>query len=267
MTGCWHARSPQQRHPRDRIDTGHRPGRRKPKIGLSHHRLPAAGPCEVGRLDTVQRRPALQLSIPLRRLADQPARRRGSPRIARGRVGLPCRFGAKRANFRGFDPFAYRPGIFLIRTSHTVTLHRHTLAAATALLGFVGAAQAIAATSFVEIDLSGWQATAAFSEAGNSELTLLLGTGLQITGYDYLDLRFTSQGASFRSEFTLSVNDSTATGYMNWAPSDLLAPGGVGPLSGAWSGTQGAGTRSTARRQTTALRPSALIRHDAAAQH
>ena len=129
----------------------------------------------------------------------------------------------------------------MIKTPRTVTSHLCTWAAATTLLGFFGAAQAIVATSFVDIDLSGWQATAAFGEAGNSELTLQLGTGLQITGYDYLDLRFTSQGASFRSEFTLSINDSTATGYMDWAPSDQLSPGSVGPVSGAWGSAQGAG--------------------------
>ena len=62
-----------------------------------------------------------------------------------------------------------------------------------------------------------------------------------ITGFEYLDLTFTSRGASFRSEFVLSVNDSTATGYLDWSPSDEASPGSVGPLSGAWGGAQGAG--------------------------
>ncbi len=126
-------------------------------------------------------------------------------------------------------------------TPHTVASHLRSFGIATALLGSVGAAQAIVAPSYVDIDLSGWQATAAFGEAGNTEVFLLLGPGLQVTGYDYRDLQFTSQGASFRSEFTLSVNDSTATGYMDWAPSDEASPGSVGPVSGAWGGPQGGG--------------------------
>ena len=129
----------------------------------------------------------------------------------------------------------------MIKSSHTATSQLRALVAASVLLVAAGAAQAVAGPSFVDVDISGWQATAGFGEAGNSETFLQLGSGQQITGFDYFDLRFISQGASYRSEFVLSVNNSTANGYMDWAPSNQLSPGSEGPISGAWGGPDGDG--------------------------
>jgi hypothetical protein len=87
----------------------------------------------------------------------------------------------------------------------------------------------------INVDVSGWQATGNFGDAGNTSVFLNVGAGASITGFDWIDLTFEALGASWLEEFVLSVNNSSGTAYMDVAPADGRDFAGVfGPSSGSW---------------------------------
>lgn len=93
-----------------------------------------------------------------------------------------------------------------------------------------------AKAAYLDIDITGWQTYGGFSNAGNSQVLINLGAGTQITGYDFNNLSFTAVSPSWRSEFVLSVNDSSGlSSYMDFIPSLLDSSGSFGPASGSWS--------------------------------
>ncbi len=87
---------------------------------------------------------------------------------------------------------------------------------------------------FIDVNLAGWTSTADFGEPGNTEAFLPIGVGSTVTGFDYIDLSFTTGGASYLGEFVISLNATDVSGYMDAAPSDIGAGGTFGPASGSW---------------------------------
>jgi len=97
---------------------------------------------------------------------------------------------------------------------------------------------------FVDVNLAGWQALGAFDASDDTENTRLvinLGPGWTVTGFDYTNLRFTTSGDSWLSEFVISVNNTGITQWLDWRPSTTEAGGSLGPISGSFGGPTGQG--------------------------
>ena len=97
---------------------------------------------------------------------------------------------------------------------------------------------------FVDVNLAGWQALGAFDASDDTENTRLvinLGPGWTVTGFDYTNLRFTTSGDSYLSEFVISVNNTGITQWLDWRPSTTEAGGSLGPISGSFGGPTGQG--------------------------
>lgn len=95
------------------------------------------------------------------------------------------------------------------------------------------------------VPLTGWQSLGDFGDPLNTTLLFTLPAGSIVTGFSYEGLVFTSNGASWRSELVLSVNNNTGQPatideFLDWAPSTLDSPGSFGPESGSWNGLTGA---------------------------
>jgi len=122
------------------------------------------------------------------------------------------------------------------------------LAAAATLVGAAHAktpssasASAVPGGTFaLVVDLSGWETYAGFGSALNTESFYEFAPGTQVFGFEYNGITFTTANGSWGSELTLSVNDSVADVYLDWAPDTTEAGGTFGPLSGTWGGTSGA---------------------------
>jgi hypothetical protein len=132
----------------------------------------------------------------------------------------------------------------MFTTRRTVFSGLRAIAAASTLLCVGGIAQAAGSSSYVDINIAEWTSTARFGEPGNTEVFPYVGMGALVTGFEYLGLTFTALGASYQSEFTLSVNNQDASEFMDWNPSLVEASGSFGPASGSWGGADGAGTGS-----------------------
>jgi hypothetical protein len=106
-----------------------------------------------------------------------------------------------------------------------------------AVLAVLGLAVAASSGAQLVINLAGWQADGGYGAPTNTGQSFPLGIGTQITGASYSDLIFTAQGASWRDDFVLSVNDDLA-GLLFWdhkpAPG-INSPGVFGPASAAFA--------------------------------
>jgi len=119
------------------------------------------------------------------------------------------------------------------------TLLAAALAAAAAAPAYAGVASSLV------INLAGWQSFGEFGDPANTSAFFTLPAGTVVTGFDYTGLTFTSNGASWRSELVLSVNNFTGAPtsvdeYLDWSPSTLNSSGSFGPVSGSWGGPTGA---------------------------
>ena len=101
--------------------------------------------------------------------------------------------------------------------------------------GFLAVGGATAKADYLDINITGWQTYGGFGNAGNSQVLINLGAGTQLTGFDFSDLSFTAVSPSWRSEFILSVNDSTGDNFLDFRPSLDDTSGTFGPVSGSWS--------------------------------
>lgn len=63
-----------------------------------------------------------------------------------------------------------------------------------------------------DIDLAGYESWGGFAATENSTVTLDMFPFARIIAVEWIDLDFTSEGESWRSEFTLSLNDSVNAG-------------------------------------------------------
>lgn len=96
-----------------------------------------------------------------------------------------------------------------------------------------------AKADYYDIDLSGFASYAGFGFSNNTSLYLDFGAGTLITGFDYSNLSFTTANGSWLSEFTLSLNNSDASGFIDWSPSTTDDVGTFGPEAGSWGGLTG----------------------------
>lgn len=110
---------------------------------------------------------------------------------------------------------------------------KHTaLAAVTAgILSFGGTP---ANADYLDVNITGWQTYGGFGNVNNSQVFINLGAGTQITGFDFNNLSFSAISPSWRSEFILSVNDSTGDNFLDFRPSLDDTSGTFGPVSGSW---------------------------------
>jgi len=97
-----------------------------------------------------------------------------------------------------------------------------------------------AQAAFQELNLSGWNATGGFGDAGNTQVLLVLPAGATITGFDYVNLSFSTTGDSWLSELVLSVNNTAITQWLDWRPSTSDSAGSFSVAVGAWNGPSGA---------------------------
>ena len=128
-----------------------------------------------------------------------------------------------------------------------------SLLAAAALTAFVAAPAAARTTTFtgadttpttsstfIDIDLTGWQSFGGFGRPTNTQITVGVGEGNTVLGFDYSNLSFTTEGGSWLSELTLSVNSTDGEQYMDWSPSAIDDEGSATSLTGSWGGAEGA---------------------------
>ena len=102
------------------------------------------------------------------------------------------------------------------------------------LIAIVAGAVALTATpafaDIVDIDLSGWQTNGGFGDSLNTNTTLNIGAGSQITAAEWINLQFTANDPSWRSELVLSLNNSAITA---WWDSTVSADNTPGSYSGS----------------------------------
>ncbi len=91
----------------------------------------------------------------------------------------------------------------------------------------------------VDVNLSGFQSYGDFGDAQNSQVLLNITPGSTVTGWDYINLSFSTAGGSYLSEFVISVNGPSVTNYLDAAPSDVDGSGTFGPASGSWNTAAG----------------------------
>lgn len=103
-----------------------------------------------------------------------------------------------------------------------------------------GAMWALSAQALsVDVDLTGFHSGGLVGSPNNSQTFLALVPGARITGWDFLDLTFSTSGDSFLNEFVISVNSLDGTRFMDAAPSDTASGGSFGPASGSWGSAAG----------------------------
>jgi len=107
--------------------------------------------------------------------------------------------------------------------------------------GFLAVGGATAKADYLDLNIAGWSTHGVFGDLANSEVFLNLGAGTAITGYDFLNLSVTATDPSWRSEFILSLNDTTGNQFMDYRPSTLQTTGSFGPISGSWAVVSGQG--------------------------
>ena len=95
-------------------------------------------------------------------------------------------------------------------------------------------------SSFIDIALAGWQSFGGFLRPNNTQITVGVGVGNTVLGFDYSNLSFTTESGSWLSELTLSVNSTDGEQYMDWSPSVIDDSGSASALVGSWGGTEGA---------------------------
>jgi hypothetical protein len=89
--------------------------------------------------------------------------------------------------------------------------------------------------STVVVDLAGWEAWGGFGNPQNTEVRFNIGAGSAVLGFQWTNLVFTAEGASWIGEFVLSVNDSAGDQFMDVVPGDGIdSSGAFGPSSGSW---------------------------------
>lgn len=116
----------------------------------------------------------------------------------------------------------------------------------TLFLALVAAAAAIATPTasvqadFLDIDVTGWEVYGGFGNASNTEFRFNIGNNGMVDGYDWIDLDFTAEGGSWRSDLALSVNDANASVWMDILASTDDSPGNYFG-SGSWNATDGDG--------------------------
>jgi hypothetical protein len=91
------------------------------------------------------------------------------------------------------------------------------------------------APTYIDVNLTGFQTYGDFGDPLNSQVFLSIAPGSTITGFDYLNLAFQTNGFSYLNEFVLSVNNSEGSEYLDAAPSDIGDSGSFGPESGSWA--------------------------------
>lgn len=112
-----------------------------------------------------------------------------------------------------------------------------------ALIAFAGIAS-VASADVLVVNISGWQADGGYGAPGNTSASFFsIPAGSTIDDISY-EINFTAQGASWRSELVLSVNDSVnfVGGYWDAAPSNLGSSGnfiGSGNFATAPGGSDG----------------------------
>jgi hypothetical protein len=120
-----------------------------------------------------------------------------------------------------------------------VALSAFVAAPAAARTPYSGSVGAVGTTS-IDIDLAGWATWGTFLVPGsNTEVFIDVGAGTAVTGFEYINLSFTTENGSWLSEFTLSVNNFDGSEFMDWSPSTVTDSGSFGPGSGTWSGGAG----------------------------
>lgn len=90
------------------------------------------------------------------------------------------------------------------------------------------------APAYIDVNMAGFASYGDFGDPGNSQVFLNVGAGSTVTGWDYLNLSFSTVGASWLSEFVISVNNSDGSEYFDAALSDVDGSGTFGPASGTW---------------------------------
>jgi hypothetical protein len=105
-----------------------------------------------------------------------------------------------------------------------------------AVLALAGVA-ASANADVLNIDLAGWTTWSFYGNPANSNVTIPLPVGTEITGAEWIDLSFNSINGSWRSELVLSLNDDLAApAFWDHKPALGTNSGGVyGPASGVFS--------------------------------
>lgn len=93
--------------------------------------------------------------------------------------------------------------------------------------------------TYIDVNVAGFTSYGDFGAVGNSQVFLAIAPGSTVTGWDYQNLSFTTNGDSYLSEFVLSVNNTDGSAYFDAAPSDVDAGGTFGPASGPWDGALG----------------------------
>lgn len=93
--------------------------------------------------------------------------------------------------------------------------------------------------TFVDVNMAGFASFGDFGDPGNSQVFLNIGAGSTVTGWDYLDMQYTTAGASWLSEFVISVNNSDGSEFFDAALSDVDGSGTFGPASGSWDTAAG----------------------------
>jgi len=123
-----------------------------------------------------------------------------------------------------------------MKTQITALTKLKSAALVTATVVALASSSISAKADYLDVDITGWHTYGGFGNAGNSQVLINLGAGTQITGYDFNNLSFSAISPSWRSEFILSVNDSSGiSSYMDFRPSLDDTSGTFGPVSGSWS--------------------------------
>ncbi len=108
--------------------------------------------------------------------------------------------------------------------------------AAAAVLATAGAA---AHADFVEVNLAGWEVWGGLFNLNNGGTHVYLGAGAEVTDYEYVNLSFSAQNGSWRSEFVLTVSHDVPNmnldAYLDYRPASQNSQGNFGPASGFWS--------------------------------
>lgn len=90
--------------------------------------------------------------------------------------------------------------------------------------------------SSIDVDLSGFEVFGGFTDLNNTLVTIDIGAGSTVLGYQFIGLTFTTENGSWMNELVLSVEhpDGFLAGYMDVSPSTVGAGGTFGPADGAW---------------------------------
>ncbi len=88
--------------------------------------------------------------------------------------------------------------------------------------------------TYIDVNLAGFQSAGDFGDPGNTAQLFSVGAGATVTGWDYLNLSYTTQGSSWLSEFVISVNNSDGSAWFDATLSDIDDGGTFGPASGTF---------------------------------